>query len=403
MAPVPRNDGHRFESCRGHNLYFTQKNTLSLLFFVIIYILFAHQRAIGNMMQLSEIIMHKIQDNGSISFHDFMEMALYYPQLGYYTSNENPIGIKGDYYTGPQLTPLFGMLIGKQLEEMWEVMGKGKFTIVEYGAGTGKLCRDIMDYLKKNPEFYENLNYCIIEKNLGSKEKESDYLPEKVSWHDSIVDIPEITGCILSNELVDNFPVHQVVMGEDLMEVFIGYDKNFMELFKPASAALKAYFEELNIILPKGYRTEINLQATQWLTEIARVLKKGYVITIDYGNTSSQLYTEQKKQGTLMCYNKHTTNENLYANIGSQDITAHVNFSALCHWGFKNGLKCVSLTSQADFLMKLGFKKCLKEMIINNKNIIDAVKEEAFLTYALLLDMGTKFKVLIQEKGLTDN
>ncbi|WP_136667884.1 class I SAM-dependent methyltransferase [Flavobacterium sp. H122] len=354
-------------------------------------------------MQLSEIIVHKIQDNGSISFHDFMEMALYYPQLGYYTSNGNPIGVKGDYYTSPQLTPLFGVLIGKQLEEMWEVMGKGKFTVVEYGAGTGKLCRDIMDYLKTNAEFYENLNYCIIEKNLERKENENCRLPEKVSWHDSIADITEIRGCILSNELVDNFPVHQVVMGEELMEVFIGYDKNFIELLKPASAALKDYFEELNIILPKDYRTEINLQATRWITEIARALKKGYVITIDYGYTSAQLYREQKRLGTLMCYNKHTTNENLYTNIGSQDITSHVNFSALCHWGFKNGLKCVSLTSQADFLMQLGFKECLREMTMTNKNIIDAVKEEAFLTYTLLLDMGTKFKVLIQEKGMTDN
>lgn len=349
-------------------------------------------------MELSAIIKHTIQENGPISFCDFMEMALYYPELGYYTSNGNPIGAKGDYYTSPQLTPLFGMLIGKQLEAMWEAIGKGPFTVVEFGGGNGQLCRDIMAYLKTIPEFYEQLNYCIIEKQSGNRE-----LPEKVSWHPTLSGIPEITGCILSNELVDNFPVHQVVMQDQLMEVFIGYDGNFTEVLQPASEALKAYFEELNISLPRGYRTEINLQATQWIAEVAMALKKGYVLTIDYGYISSQLYSEQKKQGTLMCYNKHTTNENLYTDIGRQDITTHINFSALCHWGFKNGLSCVGLTSQADFLMRLGFKESLREMTSANENIMEAVREEAFLTYTLLLDMGTKFKVLIQEKGMDGN
>ena len=350
-------------------------------------------------MELSEIIMHKIQDNGPIFFCDFMEMALYYPGLGYYTSNGNPIGVKGDYYTSPQLTPLFGMMIGKQLEAMWEATGKGKFTVVEYGAGNGQLCRDIMAYLKGVPDFYEKLNYCIIEKQAAW----TGDLPEKVSWHETLSGIPEITGCILSNELVDNFSVHQVVMEDELMEVFIGYDGKFTEMLQPASQELKAYFDELNIILPKGYRTEINLQAIQWIAEIAKALKKGYVLTIDYGYTSSQLYTEQKKRGTLMCYNKHTTNENLYTDIGRQDITAHINFSALCHWGFKNGLACIGLTNQADFLMRFGFKESLREISLANQNVLEAIKEEVFLSYMLLLDMGTKFKVLIQEKGIKKN
>jgi SAM-dependent MidA family methyltransferase len=347
-------------------------------------------------MELSAIIKHTIQENGPISFCDFMEMALYYPELGYYTSNGNPIGVKGDYYTSPQLTPVFGMLIGKQLEAMWEATGKGKFTVVEYGAGNGQLCRDIMAYLQNNSEFYDQLNYCIIEKQAAGDRE----LPEKVSWHHTLNDIPEITGCILSNELVDNFSVHQVVMEDELMEVFIGYDGNFTEVLQPASQELKAYFEELNIMLPKGYRTEINLQATQWIAEVAKALQKGYVLTIDYGYTSSQLYSEQKHQGTIMCYNKHTTNESWYADIGRQDITTHINFSALCHWGFKNGLACVGLTNQADFLMRLGFKEQLRAMMMPNENIMEAVREEAFLTYTLLLDMGTKFKVLIQEKGM---
>lgn len=351
-------------------------------------------------MLLSDIILHKIQREGPISFHDFMEMSLYYPGLGYYTSGESPIGIRGDYYTSPQLTPLFGMMIGRQLEEMWKATGKGAFTVVEYGAGTGKLCLDIMDYLKSNPVFYEKLKYCIIEKSPEIRKKHSVCLHENVSWHATIRDVPEITGCILSNEVPDNFPVHQVVMEDGLMEIFVDYKEGFIELLRPASEDLKDYMKELNIILPKGFRTEINLQATEWMKEIAVSLKKGYAITIDYGYPSSELYTYKKRCGTLMCYNKHTLNEDLYHAIGHQDITSHVNFSALCHWGLKNGLSCCGLTNQANFLLSLGFKECLRKAAMAEEDPILAAKKEALLTHILLLDMGIRFKVLIQEKGV---
>lgn len=350
-------------------------------------------------MQLSDIIITRIKNEGPISFRDFMEMSLYYPRLGYYTSKGEKTGTEGDYYTSPYLTPIFGAMIGRQLEEMWEATGKETFTIVEYGAGTGKLCHDILDYLKNNPDFYARLNYCIIEKSLVMRKKEQAYLHENVSWHDTIHDIPEITGCILSNELVDNFAVHRVIMDDELMEIFVDYNNSFSEVLRPASQELKDYLKELDIVLPKGFQTEINLQATQWITEIAQSLKKGYVITIDYGFPSAELYTHQKRCGTLICYNKHTINEHPYDDIGNQDITTHVNFSALCHWGLKYGLACCGLTSQANFLLGLGFKEYLRKMATPNENPIKTIQKEALLTQALLLDMGMKFKVLIQQKG----
>ncbi len=256
-----------------------------------------------------------------------------------------------------------------------------------------------MDYLKNNPAFYKKLHYYIVEKKRMMQEKERARMHENVSWHDTIHDIPKITGCIMSNELVDNFSVHQVIMEDELMEIFIDYKDGFVELLKPASKELKDYLNELNVILPKGFRTEINLQATQWIKEVSTFLKKGYVLTIDYGYSSSQLYTNQKRCGTLICYNKHLINEHPYNDIGNQDITTHVNFSALCHWGFKNGLTCCGLTNQADFLQSLGFKEYLRKATMTHKNQVTAIKEEAFLLHTLLLDMGIKFKVLIQEKG----
>jgi SAM-dependent MidA family methyltransferase len=353
-------------------------------------------------MTLFEIIKQKIRDEGPISFCDFMEMCLYYPELGYYTSARDKIGWSGDYYTSPYLSRLFGVMIAKQLEEMWRISGEGKFTIVEYGAGTGFMCYSILEELKKNKDLYEQLNYCIIEKSSAMCQKQKEILNEKVSWHKSIQDIAPVTGCILSNEVVDNFCVHQVVMEEELMEVFVGFNDGLFELLKPAPGELKEYFEELKITLEKGFRTEINLQAKDWMKEIGEALEKGFVLTIDYGFPSFELYSSRRSQGSILCYHQHRINDNPYTNIGDQDITAHVNFSALHHWGLKNELEYTGFTNQAYFLLSLGLTEQLRVMEKESKNNeTDSIGSKASVINSLLLDMGTKLKVLIQHKGLS--
>lgn len=350
--------------------------------------------------QLSEIIQQKIQNEGPISFRDFMEMALYYPELGYYNSSKNKIGAEGDYYTSPNLTPLFGGLIGRQLEEMWGILGEQPFTVVEYGAGTGLLCHDILDYLKKNEKLYRNLNYCIIEQSPVMQAKEKVLLDNKVAWYNSISNLPEITGCVLSNELIDNFPVHQVVMENALMEVFVDYNNGFTEVLKPAREELQNYLKELKITLPKGFRTEICLDSIKWLKDVSLHLKSGYVMTIDYGHLADELYNEHRSSGTVMCYNKHRVNDDPYIEIGEQDITAQVNFSALSHWGQKNGLDLCGFTNQANFLLALGYKDYLKTEGLKPEEIIRLAAQDSYLTNLLLVDMGSKYKVLIQQKGL---
>jgi SAM-dependent MidA family methyltransferase len=350
---------------------------------------------------LREIIIKRIEKEGPISFHDFMEMALYYPELGYYTSPHDKIGTSGDFYTSPNLTPVFGAMIAHQLEEMRSTLGEKKFTIVEYGAGTGSLCQAILDFFRDNKKLYEQLNYCIIEKSPVMREKEKAHLHEKVSWYDSIKEIPEITGCIISNELVDNFAIHQVVMEKELMEVFVDYKNGFVEILKPAGKELKDYLAELKVTLPKGFRTEINLEAIEWIKEIAASLKKGYVMTIDYGYHSSELYREYRSCGTLMCYNKHKMNDQPYIEIGKQDITSHVNFSALNLWGLKSGLEYCGFTEQGHFLLALGFRDYLKKISVPGQDLLN-YEREVFLTRTLLMDMGSKFKVLIQQKGMSN-
>jgi SAM-dependent MidA family methyltransferase len=348
-------------------------------------------------MSLSGIIKEKIRQHGPISFRDFMEMALYYPELGYYTSAKQKIGKGGDYYTSPNLTAALGEMLGRQLEEMWHILGEKEFTVVEMGAGTGLLSSDVLEYLKKNPELYHSLDYCIVEKSPAMREEQKKRLKEKVRWHDALEELRGITGCIFSNELVDAFPVHLVVMENELMEVFVDYDNGFIETLKPASDELRNYFDELGVVLPYGYRTEVNLDAIKWIKEIGASLNEGFVITIDYGYPSYELYQDYRNRGTLMCYYKHTTNETPFEHIGEQDITSHVNFSALEHWGHENGLELCGFTDQSHFLIGLGIEEYLEKL---KENEPENYLKKMLHVKTLMMEMGDTFKILIQKNGV---
>ncbi len=351
-------------------------------------------------MSLSASIAKQVLKQGPISFHDFMERCLYDPDQGYYTNTCKPYG---DYYTSPTLSPAFGAILGKQLEEMWRFMGCTYFMVVEYGAGTGHLCKAILNYLKGNKKMYALLRYCIIEKSPAMHQLAKQHLPDQVEWYHDIHEVGQIKGCILSNELVDNFAVHRVVMEETLMEVYVDYQNGYAEQLQPAKSELQAYLSELNIKLPRGYATEINLEALNWIAGIASALKSGYLITIDYGYKGHHIYKPDRNGGTLVCYHKHTVNDFFYAHIGEQDITSHVNFTALSHWGSKNGLKETGFTNQGYFLTCLGFREYILKVLAVEQDILKAAQKAAFLNHILLFDMGSKYKVLIQEKGVQSN
>jgi len=356
-------------------------------------------------LSLSDIVKQKINAEGPISFRDFMEMALYYPGLGYYTSPGEKIGKQGDYITSPYFSNVYGSIIAKQLEEMWHVLGEKDFTIVEYGAGPGHLCIDILNQLRSNKKLYKNLSYIIIEKSEAMRNEERKNLcaaglDKDITWCGSIEEIPPFTGCIIANEVLDNFSVHRVVMKEnELKEVFVEYDNEFIEVLRPAHENLQDYFKHLKIELPDGFFAEVNLQATEWIKNISGSLRKGFVLTIDYGFLSAELYQSYRRSGTIVCYYKHTVNDLPYNNIGQQDITAHVNFSALDLWGKRNGLMNCGFTTQSQFLSALGLTEQLRKLELKEKNNFEFRKKLPFL-HTLVISMGKKFKVLIQQKGL---
>ena len=354
---------------------------------------------------LQTIITDKIKSTGPLSFVDYMDLALYYPGHGYYNSGCFRTGKKADYFTGPTLTWLYGHMIAKQIEDMWSSMNENKFTIVEYGAGSAVMAMDILFYLKRNLTLYDQLEYFIIEKNESANATHNGRLHEKVKYIRSIKEIAPVTGCILSNELLDNFPVHRVVMQDQLMEIFVGLNEagKLEEIFKPAGENLHNYLGYQHIKLPGGAYGEINLAAAEWIKEIAKNLKKGYILTIDYGGTGTELYNKFGKAGTLHCYNSHIINRNFYDDIGLQDITAYVNFSALHFYGLQHGLHLCGYTNQSRFLHSLGFADYVKEMETDGKLQDLTPKEKVFLINALFYSMGQQFRVLIQQKALPVN
>ncbi len=345
------------------------------------------------MTPAEHLIAARILREGPITFRDFMEMALYHPQVGYYATSGGRIGKKGDFFTSSSLGPLFGRVLARQLMEMVDILGGG--VLVEMGAGQGHLARDVLEETARQGR---RVSYVVVEKSPAMRELQGVILEGfSVEWVESLEELKPLDGVFFSNELVDAFPVHMVEMTEDgLMEVLVDWRAGgFREvLAPPTTPRLEEYFQELGVELPPGFRTEVNLDALDWLSLVASRLKRGFLITIDYGFPSQELYQDYRRRGTLMAYYRHGTCEDPYVRVGEQDLTAHVNFSALAHWGEKEGFKVLGFLPQAHFLLGLGILDLLSEE--------EGREGERLAAKALLLPggMGETFKVLIQAKGV---
>jgi SAM-dependent MidA family methyltransferase len=331
-----------------------------------------------------------------------METALYEPGLGYYAAGLDRIGRSGDYYTSSHLHSAFGALIGKQVLEMWEIMDKPEnFSIVEMGSGAGYVCKDLLNYLEET-DLFDALSYKIIELNPELVIRQKDLLSDfsgKVQWFPTIKEIGAFTGCIISNELLDAFPVHIVQMADELKEVCVTFDgRNFIEELCPLSNdSLSEYFREFSVNLKKGHRTEVNLKIRDWLFDISKRLRKGFIITVDYGYTANEYYSEDRDRGTLMCYHRHQFNENPYQKIGLQDITAHVNFTSVKKWGEELGIFTSGFCSQGAFLVSLGIEDEIKRLYETSSDYLFEIARIKKLI--MPQGLGEIYKVLVQSKG----
>lgn len=351
---------------------------------------------------LEQKIIEKISNEGPITFETFMNMALYDSEYGYYTSFRPRIGKKGDYFTSPHVSKIFGIMLGKQIEEMWEIMDKpNNFTILEIGAEEGYMCKDIIEYfISKN--ILDSFKFIIVEPSILMQNKQNNLLQsynKYIEWFTDLKYVNNITGCIITNELLDSFPVHLIEMKDTLYEIYVNFNgKNFFEVDgKLSDTRIKEYIYEFSIDLPKNYRTEINLRIKDWIKSINKILNDGFIITIDYGFSNAEYYAPERNKGTLLCYYKHTINEDPYKNIGKQDITSHINFSSLKKWGEDLGLKTIGFCQQGVYLVSLGIDEIINKFLISSKDYIFEIAKIKNLI--LPGTLGETHKVLIQYKG----
>ncbi len=362
-----------------------------------------------------------------ITFADYMELALYHPQFGYYSSRatqqkEAAIGPQGDFVTSPHMGHDFGELLAEQFANMWESLGRPeRFTLVEMGAGQGLVAADVLERLRSHHlACFTALQYIIVEKSELLRAEQQKRLSQwqseglSLSWQ-TLEEIPTnaVVGCFFSNELVDAFPVHWVELHDQkLKEVWVAVEDNqFTPIVDELSTPqLEQYFERVGIDFADyaaGYRTEVNLAAMDWIERVSDRLKKGYLLTIDYGYTAERYYSPARRDGTLQCYYRHSHHNNPFIHLGNQDITAHVDFTALENRGEEVGLQKLGFTQQGLFLMALGMSDRLSalsnltDQIATGQNIQQIMMRRDALQQ-LISPMGLgNFGVLIQGKGLT--
>jgi SAM-dependent MidA family methyltransferase len=370
---------------------------------------------------LEAIVVDRIYNSPGqkITFAEYMDLVLYHPQHGYYSSGKVEIGSAGDFFTSASLGADFGELLAEQFQQMWQVLGQPvPFMLVEVGAGQGILAADILNYLEQNyPNFLAALEYTIVERSPQLIDRQQELLQKyldkniNICWKDwRKIGSNSLVGCCFSNELFDAFPVHQVSIAEGkLKEIYLTISNSKLsELIDDLSTEkLAEYFKLVKTdlpsdVYPNGYRTEVNLAALEWLEVLSRKLQKGYLLTIDYGYPAQKYYHPQRKRGTLQCYYQHRHHDNPYINIGQQDITAHVDFTALELYGELWGLDRVGFTKQGMFLMALGLGDRLSALSSGKANFQEILQRRDAL-HQLIDPTGLGgFGVLLQSKGLND-
>ena len=374
---------------------------------------------------LCQVIAHRIitSPQQRITFAEYMDMVLYHPEYGYYSSDAVKIGFRGgDFFTSVSLGADFGELLARQFYQMWVILDQPiHFDLVEMGAGQGILASHVLNYIRQEyPDFWAAVSYIIVEKSQSLKQEQQQRLQDfAVNWC-NLEEIPlqSLTGCFFSNELVDAFPVHQftIVAGE-LREIYVTIRPQLEEITaklpifievigEPSTPQLGEYLQLVGIDLSQntyenGYRSEINLAALNWLGIVADCLQRVYVLTIDYGYSADRYYNPRRSQGTLQCYYQHCHHDNPYVNVGQQDITAHVDFTALSFWGQRCGLQKVGWTQQGLFLMALGIGERLAALSFQQQSISQLLQRREGLHQLINPGGLGNFGVLIQSRGLT--
>jgi SAM-dependent MidA family methyltransferase len=357
------------------------------------------------MKLMPEIIRAEIAALGVLPFARFMELALYCPEYGYYEQQKDTVGRRGDFITSVSTGELFGQLLAFQFANWLEELRIADcgLRIVEAGAHDGKLAKDILNWLQSNrPQLFARLEYCLLEPSVRRQEWQRETLKpfaSRVRWLAGFNGPPiqPFNGIIFSNELLDAFPVRR-----------FGWDAKYKNWFewgvtvagdrfawgKIQNSEFRIQNSELAAVLPDNYTIETSPAAESWWRQAAGSLARGRLLAIDYGLTADELFSPARTQGTLRAYFRHHVSDDLLANPGEQDLTAHVNFSAIQQVGEAAGLTTESFQTQPQFLTRI-FEKAVRDKSFSEWS---ARRTRQFQTLTHPEHLGRAFRVLLQSR-----
>lgn len=340
------------------------------------------------------------QHGGWISFARFMELALYMPGLGYYTAGSHKLGEAGDFITAPELSSLFGRTLARQVQQ---VMANSAPHILELGAGSGKLAVDMLaelEHLGTLPDSYSILEVSadLRQRQQALLQQRLPHLVQRVVWLDAL---PEsYSGAVVANEVLDALPVHLVHWNDSALKergVVVQADGFAWAERGIADAALLAAAQK--IVVPDGYESEICLAAQGLIQSLASRMQCGALLFIDYGFGAREFYHPQRNKGTLMCHYRHHAHDDPFYLPGLQDITAHVDFTAVAEAGIDAGLSLIGYTNQAFFLINAGITDLLAQVSPEDlKTYLPLSAQLQKLTSPA--EMGDLFKVIAFAKGM---
>lgn len=342
---------------------------------------------------------------GWLSFARFMETALYQPGMGYYTAGARKFGAAGDFVTAPEMSALFGHTLANQVAQ-W--MAASAPFVLEVGAGSGRLAADLLQAL--DARGMAPSRYYILDVSADLRARQFDtiasacpLLLERVTWLDQLPN--EFSGVVIGNELLDALPVHLVTWGADSITekgVTLGTDGSFKWEERPAAGALLVEAEAIRKQCPvaPGYSSEIGLAVSAWAASWGSILQQGALLLLDYGFPRREFYHPQRTGGTLMCHYRHHAHPDPFYLPGLQDITAHVDFTAVISAAHSEGLELLGYTSQARFLFNCGLLDQLARMTPGSTDYIRATHAVDKLTSPA--EMGELFKVIALGRGITE-
>ena len=366
--------------------------------------------ALSHSLKLTQRLQSAIDNNnGRISFRQYMERVLYEPGLGYYSAGARKIGKDGDFITAPEVSSLFSRCLGSQCQEI--LSGLEVPVILELGAGSGVMARDLLMELRTRNSLPDK--YLILETSADLKQRQkaclSETMPDyykNILWLDGLPEDP-INAVVLANEVIDALPVHRIMFkGEEYYELHViwteeGFAFQTLKADQELATLANKRFHNLSAAWPDGYITEINMDIDPWLNSLSNSLNKGVIIFIDYGYSRHEYYHPQRTDGTLLCHYRHRAHGDPFIYPGLQDITASVDFTAVAEAAMEAALSVRGYTTQAHFLMATGLGEMLNEVIDNNDEFFKASQQAKLLT--LPGEMGERFKVIALGKHYDDS